>query len=482
MFRLPKCGATALLLLSCLLMLGAAPGEEKTAPGEEKTALDEYVAKPDPVYSYKLVNTLPGDGFTTFVLEMTSQSWLTESEVDRTVWKHWMIITKPDDVKSSTGLLYISGGSNESSAPNKIDPLTSQLAKGSGSVVTELKMVPNQPLVFNGDGQKRTEDSLIAYTWDKFLRTGEEKWPARLPMTKSAVRAMDTITDFCAKEEGGKVAVDKFVVCGGSKRGWTTWTTAIVDDRVIGIAPMVIDMLNIVPSFKHHWQAYGFWAPAVGDYTAQKIMDWSGSPQYAALMKIEEPFEYRSRLTMPKYVVNATGDQFFLPDSWQFYWDELPGPKYLRYVPNAEHSLGGTDVPFTLLSFYNAVKNGTKLPEYDFKVQEDGTTKVTTDTKPKEVKLWQATNPKARDFRVDRIGRIWKSKKLEASEDGSYAGGVEKPEEGYTAYLIELTYDNPGSPPLKFTTGVKVIPDVLPHEYIQPQLPIEAEAASAAGG
>jgi PhoPQ-activated pathogenicity-related protein len=336
-------------------------------------------------------------------------------------------------------------------------------------------------VTFKGETRKRSEDSLIAYTWDKFLRTGDPKWPARLPMTKAAVRALDTITAFCASEEGGKKTVDKFVVCGGSKRGWTTWTTAAVDKRVIGISPMVIDMLNIEPSFKHHWQAYGFWAPAVGDYTAEKIMDWNGTPQYKALMKIEEPFEYRSRLTMPKYVVNATGDQFFLPDSSQFYWDELPGPKYLRYVPNAEHSLKGTDVPFTLLSFYNAVKDGKKLPEYSWKVNEDDSMRVVTDTKPTAVKLWQATNPKTRDFRVDRIGRVWKSQPLEAAEDGSYTGKVEKPAEGYTAYLIEMTYDNPGSPPIKFTTQVKVVPDVLPFEYKQPTPPIEQAAGSAGG-
>ena len=94
-----------------------------------------------------------------------------------------------------------------------------------------------------------------------------------------------------------------------------------------------------------------------------KIMDWNGTPQYKALMKIEEPFEYRSRLTMPKFIVNATGDQFFLPDSSQFYFDELPGEKYLRYVPNADHSLKGTDAPFTLLAYYNAVLNNTQAAE-----------------------------------------------------------------------------------------------------------------------
>ena len=90
--------------------------------------------------------------------------------------------------------MFISGGGNDGEPPDKADRMMAQIAKGSKSVVTELKMVPNQPLVFDGETHGRKEDSLIAYTWDKFLRTGDAKWPARLPMTKSAVRAMDTVT------------------------------------------------------------------------------------------------------------------------------------------------------------------------------------------------------------------------------------------------------------------------------------------------
>src|SRR5262249_48535524 len=135
--------------------------------------------------------------------------------------------------------------------------------------------------------ERRVEDSFIAYTWDKFLRTGDSKWPARLPMTKAAVRAMDTVTAFCGSADGGNVKVDSFVVAGGSKRGWTTWTTAAVDKRVIGIIPCVIDVLNMQPSMQHHYAAYGFWAPSVGNYTAFHLMDWDGTPEYKALLKIE---------------------------------------------------------------------------------------------------------------------------------------------------------------------------------------------------
>ena len=122
-----------------------------------------------------------------------------------------------------------------------------------------------------------------------------------------------------------------------------TWATAAVDTRVVAIAPAVIDLLNVEPSFNHHYRAYGTYSDAVKDYVEQGIMDWIGTPQFHALMKIEEPYEYRERLAMPKLLLNASGDQFFLPDSSQFYFDKLRGENHLRYVPNTSHSLDKSD-------------------------------------------------------------------------------------------------------------------------------------------
>lgn len=54
--------------------------------------------------------------------------------------------------------------------------------------------IPNEPIVFVGDGKRRTEDAIIAYTWFKFLQnTSEPNWLLRLPMTKAVVKAMDTV-------------------------------------------------------------------------------------------------------------------------------------------------------------------------------------------------------------------------------------------------------------------------------------------------
>lgn len=464
----PKRRLLVFLALAGSLAASAAERAGKT------TALDRYVQAPDPNYKFELVRTIPGERYTAYVIDLTSQAWRSSSEVDRTVWKHWLTIVKPRKLSSETGFLFIAGGSNKSKAPEKVDPITLEAAVTTESVAAELRMVPNQPLVFAGEGKEVTEDSLIAYTWDKFLRGGDDQWPARLPMTKSAVRAMDTITAFCASEAAGKVTVNRFVVAGGSKRGWTTWTTAAVDSRVVAIAPMVIDMLNIEPSFIHHFRAYGFYAPAVRDYEDRKLMDWSGHPRYRELMKIVEPYSYRDRLTLPKYIVNSAGDQFFLPDSSQFYFDDLKGEKYLRYVPNSDHSLRNTDAAMSFIAFYDAVLKNRPRPKFSWKFEKDGSIRVKAVDKPTRVRLWQATNPEKRDFRLMSIGPVYKETELTVQAAGTYVAKVEKPAKGWTAYFVELTFPSGGKYPFKFTTAVRVTPDVLPFPAPKAAPPVTA--------
>jgi PhoPQ-activated pathogenicity-related protein len=340
-----------------------------------------------------------------------------------------------------------------------------EAARDTGTVVAELRMVPNQPVVFKDDPahKPRLEDDFIAYTWDHFLRTGDDRWPARLPMTKAAVRAMDTTTAFAASPDGGGHRVSRFVVSGASKRGWTTWATAAVDSRVVAIAPAVIDLLNVEPSFVHHYQAYGAWSDAVKDYDSQGIMDWMGTPQFRALMKIEEPYEYRDRLTMPKLLVNASGDQFFLPDSSQFYVNDLKGETHLRYVPNTNHGLEKSDAIETVEAFYAAVVTGTKRPEFTWTFEKDGAIKVVAKDRPGQVLLWHATNADARNFRLDVIGPAYTSEPLTPSGPNTWVARVPAPAKGWTAFFVELTYPTGGKYPLKFTSGVRVLPDTLPY-------------------
>lgn len=429
----------------------------------EETALDRYVKQPDPAYKWSVAATLPGRGVTAYVLDVTSQNWLTAAEVDRTEWKHWVVVHKPETVTSDIALLVIEGGSNPSKPPAKPDDFLSSVATKTQSVTVQLRMIPNQPLSFYGESRRRTEDAIIAYNWQRYLETGDERWPTRLPMTKGAVRAMDAVQEFMASEAGGRAKVSRWVVTGGSKRGWTTWTTAAVDKRVIAIAPAVIDLLNMEPSFIHHWRVYGFWSPAISDYIEHGIMNWWGSEQMDNLLKIEEPYQYRERLTIPKMIINSAGDQFFVPDSWRFYFNDLKGEKYLRYVPNTDHGVTRrSDAALTISAFYESIVKGWKRPEFDWQVTAEGKTIVECKDKPAAVKVWSASNPEARDFRLDKIGPAYKAQDVPLSADGRYEIAPPAPAKGFLAYFVELTFKTPGGSDLKVTTGTKVLPDVYP--------------------
>jgi PhoPQ-activated pathogenicity-related protein len=466
----------ALVAVSPALIVAAPRQAVPRAEVSQQTALDRYVAKPDSNFSWKVLKPLQAEGVTATLLEMTSQKWLTEQEVERPLWTHWLTVVRPQEVKSDVALLFITGGSLERQPPSSPPAWLVNAARDTGTMTAELRLVPNQPVVFKDDSTRkpRTEDDFIAYTWDKYLRSGDEKWPARLPMTKSAVRAMDAVTQFAASADGGGHKVARFVVSGASKRGWTTWTTAAVDKRVIAIVPAVIDMLNVEPSFVHHYRAYGTWSDAVKDYTEQGIMDWMGTPQFRALMKIEEPYEYRDRLTIPKLMLNASGDQFFLPDSSQFYFDDLKGEKHVRYVPNAAHSMEKTDALETVQAFYAAVVAGTPRPEVKWTFEKDGSIKVVTKQIPTSVQLWQATNPNARNFRLDVIGPAYTNTPLQPSGPNTWVGKVAAPATGWTAFFVELTFPGTGKYPLKETSGIRVLPDKLPYPA-----PVPKRAGSA---
>ena len=134
---------------------------------------------------------------------------------------------------------------------------------------------------------------------------------------------------------------------------------------------------------------------------------------------------------------------------------------FRSYVPNADHSLRNTDALPSMVAFFQTVIQDKPRPRFDWRLENDGAIRVTAKDAPTEVKLWHATNDKARDFRLMTIGPAWKSASL-AGSNGVYVGKVATPAAGWTAFFVELTYPGPGKFPLKFTTQVRVIPDKYP--------------------
>ncbi len=435
-----------------------------------RNALDAYVAKPDPAFAWKVVGKISGEGYHGAVLELTSQSWLTDKQVDHPVWKHWLTVIVPDKVSHTKALLYITGGEIKDPAPIKAADRWAKMAVDTSSVVAELDDVPNQPLRFAEDPKPRVEDQIIAYQQAKFAKGSERDATQllRFPMVKSGTTAMTAVQQYLASDAGGGLKVDGFVVSGGSKRAWTAWLVAALDRRVIGVIPIVINVLDVDATTRHHWEAMGYFSPALGDYVENGLIPGlMGSPGLSEVNRIEDPLNYRDRpsMRMPKYVINAVGDEYFPPDNTRYSYHLLPETKRLRMIPNSKHSTAGTDISESMTAFYDAVLNGRAIPAYSWRLRPDGAIAVRTKEKPLEVNLWQATNPTARDFRVDTIGKAFTATRILASKDGTYLARIEKPAAGWTAYFVELTYASGTKYPYKFTTEVSVIPDTLPFKW-----------------
>lgn len=427
--------------------------------------LDEFIAKPDPSYAWKTVRVDRHPQGVHAVLELTSQTWRGADEVDRPVWRHWLEVYVPAQVDHDAALLVIGGGSSANPVPKAANGELAATAIAARAVVAHLDNVPNQPLVFAADPQRkrRSEDEILAWCWDRHLATGDPAWLVQLAMAKSAVRAMDAVTAFCATGER-PIALRRFVLSGASKRGWTTWLAAAADRRVVAIAPMVIDLLNLDKSFRHHHAAYGRYGDAVRPYVENRIMARMEEPATQASLAILDPYAYRERFAaMPKLLINATGDQFFLLDSWRFYWHDLTGPKHLRYIPNTDHGLDRT-ASESLRSFFLSVLVARPLPAFTWREEAPGRLRVETSDKPTQVLVWSAANPTSRDFMVQTIGRSWRSQPLEAMSPGVYVGRIPEPAQGWSAIVVELEFPDPSgaTPGIRLTTGVSVTPARLP--------------------
>ena len=243
--RLVMVRVSFIMLASALTLAGA--------PSLARAGLDEYVKKPDSSFAWSQTASLNTPGGTITTLALTSQVW------QGITWKHELTVYEPRELNHADAmLLFITGGDHKSKQNDNDHKQGFMLAQLCGARIAVLRQVPNQPLL----GDKK-EDELIAETFVRYLQTKDENWPLLFPMTKSAVRAMDALQAF-TKEKGRQV--QRFVVTGGSKRGWTTWLTGAVDDRVVAIAPMVIVMLNSEKQGPNQIKVWGKYSEQIGDY------------------------------------------------------------------------------------------------------------------------------------------------------------------------------------------------------------------------
>ena len=434
---------------------------------DQVSPIDEYVAYDDGYFSWtggdnpvafdnetlSKFDAIGIENVDVYYLNMTSQKWLDESIVTRSVWFHEVYITIPRTLTSAfrdKAFIYIDGGGNRDNSDYSPHSayyelsLAIKFSSDTGTIGVVVRQIPNESLRFHDDhyadwdgvndltgpppvrvknadgsytpelGKKRSEDGIIAYTWWKFAELGykdsDAHWLLRFPMVKAVSRAMTAAEQFVNKKLGQDIALENWMVAGASKRGWTTWMVGAVDRRVKIICPLVMDLLRINQQMHSHFSNLGGYTFAFEDYYWENLTHYVDTDMLGALSKHVDPWSYRERFRardITIYVTNTGGDEFFLVDDNHAYFNEFLMPKnrkFQRYLRNTEHSMAAHGVSNSNILrsieeiFYRRFGGfEDETPEVDFKITYEKDSKyyiarieMTSNQKPESINMYYA--------------------------------------------------------------------------------------------
>jgi PhoPQ-activated pathogenicity-related protein/D-alanyl-D-alanine dipeptidase len=435
-----------------------------------------YIALPEEAKPLWVIDVDEHDkrGLSIETYNLVSQEWPKPTSGHSSVWKHRLIIYRPDQIKSHQALLFVNGGTSvrynkDDPGPVKID--FARIALATHTVVVDLQDVPKQYLTL-GKNLTLKEDELVAYSWKEFLDNPAQNayWPLQLPMAKAVIKAMDATQEIIQNEDDFKIT--HFVLSGVSKRGWAACLAALSDNRVNAVVPILINVMNMKqgpnkPADKP--------LPAASQpYVAEHIPEKIHSKEFEALLNIIDPltylhsYEYKARFNIPKYFITASGDDFFIPDSLNLYLHNLPGENSIRVLPNQGHAVSNKMIEDALLAYYETIIFQIPRPQIRAKMDASGRLeKVSANEVPTSVTLWEAQNNKSRDFRSNS-NVSYTSKKLSptcVARHCDYVPEESAPKNGWKAYFVEAAYDFTNGDHLILTTPAYVIgskPSALP--------------------
>ncbi len=400
--------------------------------------VDDYLARPEPAFAWEVTGEEAMGSTTVTHLKVTTQTW---QGID---WEHRVALMVPQGMQHpETALMLITGGAP---GPEELALLSTASLMISAPVVI-LGDIPNQPL-FDG----LTEDALISYTFAKFMETGDATWPLLYPMTKAAVKTMDAVEAYTAQQ--WEQPISSWVTTGASKRGWTTWFTGVtVPERLKGIVPLVYDNLNLAAQMPHQVQSWGDYSAMIHDYTEKGLPDMLGSPEGRQLAAMVDPYTLRERAKLPKLIITGTNDAYWPLDAANLYWEQLPAPKYILYVPNAGHGLNDfVRVINAEVGFFLLATGRVPLPQPQWRFEDGAELSLIVQPGENVKRVTQFTAlSDDRDFR----DATWES--VAATErDEDYLCQLDYPEAGWAALFAEIVYDIDGRE-FPVSTNVRII-------------------------
>jgi PhoPQ-activated pathogenicity-related protein len=334
--------------------------------------LIEYVQAKDETFRWELRSKSARDGWQRFELALVSQAW------HGTTWKHSLSLVVPPPartVAADAAMLYL----GRDMGPGET---LESAAEAAGVACAVMDGIPNAGLFGLPEGQ------LMRHAERQYMATGDSTWMPLCPMVKSVARALDALEASSAAEL--PVSLKRFIVLGHSKRGVTAWLAAATDSRVIGIVPMGADLVHLSAQM-------AAW-PRLGTI----LLAESGQLEHERgrrILTVMDPYNYRANLALPKLNVSGSNDPAYPTGGVNLFWGDMPGPKWLLYVPNRGHNEPSD--PRTApasYAFVRAVVQGKSMPQVALTFEEPERRRVvrlrlTTSVPATSAELWTAQAP-----------------------------------------------------------------------------------------
>ena len=265
---------------------------------------------------------------------------------------------------------------------------------------------------------------------------------------------------------------------------------------------MVLDCLNMKKNFADWWQNMGGWSFALFPYFNEGLTAYFDAPEFEKMAAIIDPLSYKDRLTMPKLVISATGDEFFHPDDSYNWFDQMKGKTYLRLLPNAEHgmvppqALSSPSIIHSIRGFYMAVQRNYSLPNlhWNRRVDSNGRSSIilTSDEQPILINAWtgDTMNTTRRDWRWAKMKTesvnqpsnspedqnndlnkndielqpiIWNQFSVETLNSTAWEVSINPAADVYRGIFIEVSFQGSDEKSkLTFTTEISITPDTRP--------------------
>lgn len=310
------------------------------------------------------------------VIHMQSQVWQGQP------WNHAIRVVKPSWT-SAAHVCYLEVTGTDAGSPDA--EYARALAEASGATVAFLFDIPNQPL------WNMTEDDLIAHTFEEYIASGDPEWPLLVPMVRSVIAAIDTLVEWSV----GRFTT--FVVGGASKRGWTSWLTATLqDNRVKGIVPLVFDNLNMNVQMRRQQELWGEHSPMIQDYTRRRLTELAQEPSGEGLVSLVDPFTNIGEIRCPVLTVNGSNDPYWAVDALKHYYQRLPAGSACQVVPNLGHSIGEWDYRLsTVGAFIRRCAGAEMFPRVRFDWGQSSAhleIQAESDLRPTKFRVWGAVS------------------------------------------------------------------------------------------